>query len=109
MENKEMKWKLEEETQQPEEKAVESRIDKLALAEFILSKLPGELVEMLEKGESPQNLITMWENRMLKKENQALKKRLSKENGKPLKLASEGDETEKDPFIAGFIQAMDNY
>ena len=68
MENKEMNWKLEEETQQPEEKAVESRIDKLALAEFILSKLPGELVEMLEKGESPQNLITMWENRMLKKE-----------------------------------------
>ena len=109
MENKEMDWKLEEETQQPEEKAVESRIDKLALAEFILSKLPGELVDMLEKGESPQNLITMWENRMLKKENQALKKRLSKENGKPLKLASEGDETEKDPFIAGFIQAMDNY
>ena len=39
MENKEMNWKLEEETQQPGEKAVESRIDKLALAEFILSKV----------------------------------------------------------------------
>ena len=109
MENKEMDWKLEEETQQPEEKAVESRIDKLALAEFILSKLPKEVVEMLEKGESPQNLITMWENRMLKKENQALKSRLAKADHKPLKLASEGGEAEKDPFMAGFLQAMNNY
>ncbi len=108
MENKEMDWKLEEETQQ-EEKAVESKVDKTALADFILSKLPGELVEMLEKGENPQTLVTLWENRMLKKENQSLKNRLAKADGKPLKLASEGGETEKDPFIAGFIQAMNNY
>ncbi len=110
MENKEMDWKLEEETQQPvKEKTQESKIDKTALADFILSKIPEELVEMLEKGESPQTLVTLWENRMLKKENQALKNRLGKAGGKPLKLASEGGETEKDPFIAGFIQAMDNY
>ena len=108
MENKEMDWKLEEETQQ-EEKAVESKVDKTALADFILSKLPGELVEMLEKGENPQTLVTLWENRMLKKENQSLKNRMAKADGKPLKLASEGGETEKDPFIAGFIQAMNNY
>lgn len=114
MEKKEMGWKLEEETQQAAgesvtEKEQESKIDKTALADFILSKLPSEMVEMLEKGETPQNLIVMWENRMLKKENQELKSRLAKETHKPLKLADEGGKAEKDPFVAGFIQAMANY
>ena len=45
----------------------------------------------------------------MKKENEALKSRLEKATEKPLKLAGEGGEGEKDPFAAAFMEAMNQY
>lgn len=112
MEKEKLDWKLEEEQQTDEKQdqhMKESKIDKIALADFILSKLPKEMLDMLEKGEKAETLLIQWENKMLKKENEALKSRLEKAASNPLKLAGQGGEGEKDPFMAGFMQAMTNY
>lgn len=114
MEKEKMEWQLvtedaENKQETAQEQPKESRIDKIALADFILSKLPKEILDMLENGEKAESIVIQWENRMLKRENSALKNRLEKASSTPLKLAGEGGESEKDPFMAGFIQAMANY
>ncbi len=108
MEEKKLEWQLEQPKEEKEVKQ-ESRLDKTALADYIISRMPQELVQMLENGKDIESLVMQWENRMLKKENDALRKRLEKETAKPLTLAGEGGEGEKDPFVAGFMQALANY
>ena len=108
MEDKKQEWKLEQ-PQEDVQEAKENKLDKTALADYIISKMPAELVEQLAQGKDIETLVMQWENRMLKKENEALKKRLEKETAKPLTLAGEGGEGEKDPFAAGFMQALANY
>lgn len=107
MEEKKQEWQLKPQEQEPQQS--ESKVDKVALADYILSRLPQELKDQLEAGRDISSLVTEWENKMLKKENEALKSRLEKQSAKPLTLAGEGGEGEKDPFVAGFMQALTNY
>ena len=109
MEDKKQQWQLEQEEEVSQTKQTESKLDKTALADFILAKMPKEMVQMLEEGKDMESLVMQWENRMLKKENEALKSRLEKATEKPLKLAGEGGEGEKDPFAAAFMEAMNQY
>ena len=109
MEDKKQQWQLEQKEEVSRPKQTESKLDKTALADFILAKMPKEMVQMLEEGKDMESLIMQWENRMLKKENEALKSRLEKATEKPLKLAGEGGEGEKDPFAAAFMEAMNQY
>lgn len=109
MEDKKQQWQLEQKEEVSRPKQTESKLDKTALADFILAKMPKEMVQMLEDGKDMESLIMQWENRMLKKENEALKSRLEKATEKPLKLAGEGGEGEKDPFAAAFMEAMNQY
>lgn len=109
MEEKKLEWQLEQPKEEMKEPQKEDRLDKTALADYIISKMPAELVARLREGKDMESLVMQWENRMLKKENDALKKRLEKETAKPLTLAGEGGEGAKDPFVAGFMQAMANY
>ena len=109
MEDKKQQWQLEQKEEVSRPKQTESKLDKTALADFILAKMPKEMVQMLEDGKDMESLVMQWENRMLKKENEALKSRLEKATEKPLKLAGEGGEGEKDPFAAAFMEAMNQY
>ena len=109
MEDKKQQWQLEQKEEVSRPKQTESKLDKTALADFILAKMPKEMVQLLEEGKDMESLIMQWENRMLKKENEALKSRLEKATEKPLKLAGEGGEGEKDPFAAAFMEAMNQY
>lgn len=109
MEDKKQQWQLEQKEEVSRPKQTESKLDKTALADFILAKMPKEMVQMLEEGKDMESLVMQWENRMLKKENEALKSRLEKATEKPLKLAGEGGEGEKDPFAAAFMEAMNQY
>ena len=109
MEDKKQQWQLEQKEEVSQPKQTEGKLDKTALADFILAKMPKEMVQMLEEGKDMESLVMQWENRMLKKENEALKSRLEKATEKPLKLAGEGGEGEKDPFAAAFMEAMNQY
>lgn len=110
MEDKKQEWTLAEENSQPQqEKQEKPAVDKNALADYIIARMPQEMLAMLEEGKDMDAIVTQWENRMLKKENQALKSRLEKAVEKPLTLAGEGGEGEKDPFAAAFMQAMNQY
>lgn len=109
MEDKKQQWQLEQKEEVSRPKQTESKLDKTALADFILAKMPKEMVQLLEEGKDMESLVMQWENRMLKKENEALKSRLEKATEKPLKLAGEGGEGEKDPFAAAFMEAMNQY
>ena len=109
MEDKKQQWQLEQKEEVSRPKQTESKLDKTALADFILAKMPKEMVQMLEEGKDMESLVMQWENRMLKRENEALKSRLEKATEKPLKLAGEGGEGEKDPFAAAFMEAMNQY
>ena len=107
-EKEKQEWKLEQ-TRQPEktrEEKIEKAVDKERLADYILERLPAEAVKMLEKGTSIQQVMAEIENQNLKKENARLKAQLAEKTKEPLTLASEGGEREKDPFAAGFMQAM---
>ena len=109
MEDKKQQWQLEQKEEVSTEKQPENKLDKTALADFILAKMPKEMVQMLQDGKDMETLVMQWENKMLKKENEALKSRLEKATDKPLKLAGEGGEGEKDPFAAAFMEAMNQY
>lgn len=107
-EKEKQEWKLEQ-TRQPEktrEEKTEKAVDKERLADYILERLPAEAVKMLEKGTSIQQAMAEIENQNLKKENARLKAQLAEKTKEPLTLASEGGEREKDPFAAGFMQAL---
>jgi len=90
--------------QEPQEKPAE--IDKIALADYIIAKLPQEIIEGLQSGKSVAEMMIQWENSRLKKENEILKSKLNKNKAEPLTLAGQGGEKEKDPFAAGFLRAM---
>ena len=94
---------------QKEETKPEKKLDKEALADYIIAKMPGEMLESLYAGKSMGEVISMWENNRLKKENEELKAKLEQATRKPLTLKSEGGEGEKDPFALGFMQAMQQY
>ena len=79
------------------------------LAEYMMSRMPKEILDSLEKGKSVEEVIAQMENSRLKKENDELKKQLEKTGYEPLKLTGEGGEREKDPFALGFMQAMNDY
>lgn len=107
-EKEKQEWKLEQ-TRQPEKtrkEKTEKAVDKERLADYILERLPAEAVKMLEKGTSIQQVMAEIENQNLKKENARLKAQLAEKTKEPLTLASEGGEREKDPFAAGFMQAL---
>lgn len=99
------KWEL---TQQSQEKP-EKKVDKEALADYVISRMPGEMLESLYAGKSMGEVMSIWENTRLKKENEELKAKLEQATRKPLTLKSEGGEGEKDPFMLGFMQAMQQY
>ena len=105
---KEAENKQQEET--AEEKAVpERKLDKEALADYVISKLPGEMLESLYAGKGMGEVMSEWENARLKKENEELKNKLEQAVRRPLTLKSEGGEVVKDPFALGFMQAMKMY
>ncbi|MBR5521128.1 MAG: hypothetical protein IKU54_03940 [Oscillospiraceae bacterium] len=92
-----------------EEAKEEKKLDKEALADYMISRMPAEMLESLYTGKTMGEVMSAWENTRLKKENQELKAKLEKANHKPLTLKSEGGEGEKDPFALGFMQAMQQY
>lgn len=101
---KKQEWTLEKE---PAEKTgTEKTVNKEELADYILSHMPREMVNMLKEGKSVGEVMTAMENRKLKKENRRLKSELEKHTKQPLTLTSRGGEGEKDPFADGFMQAM---
>ena len=108
MEDKKQEWTLAQEDSQPQQEK-QPAVDKNALADYIIARMPQEMLDMLAGGKDMDAIVTQWENRMLKKENQALKVRLEKAVEKPLTLAGEGGDGEKDPFAAAFMQAMNQY
>ena len=50
MEDKKQQWQLEQKEEVSRPKQTESKLDKTALADFILAKMPKEMVQMLEDG-----------------------------------------------------------
>lgn len=108
MEDKKQEWTLAQEDSQPQQEK-QPAVDKNALADYIIARMPQEMLDMLAGGKDMDAIVTQWENKMLKKENQALKARLEKAVEKPLTLAGEGGDGEKDPFAAAFMQAMNQY
>ncbi|MBQ8604370.1 MAG: hypothetical protein IJ410_05980 [Oscillospiraceae bacterium] len=108
--DKEQEKQIQEwELTQKEETKPERKLDKEALADYVISKMPGEMLESLYAGKSMGEVMSMWENTRLKKENEELKAKLEQASHKPLTLKSEGGEGEKDPFTLGFMQAMQQY
>ncbi len=107
---KEQEKKMQEwELVQKEEQKPEKKLDKEALADYVISKMPAEMLESLYAGKTMGEVMNMWENTRLKKEIEELKVKLEQANRKPLTLKSEGGEGEKDPFALGFMQAMQQY
>lgn len=82
---------------------------KEALADYILARMPKEMADSLKRGKTVGEIMAQMENSRLKKENEDLKLKLEKTGHKPLTLAGEGGENEKDPFALGFMQAFNNY
>lgn len=99
-------WKLEQTQPEKVPQEPESSVDKERLADYVLERLPVQAVKMLEKGASIRQVMAEIENQNLKKENASLKAQLAEKTKEPLTLASEGGEREKDPFAAGFMQAL---
>jgi len=104
-EEKAAEWVVEKREEDPQER----KLDKEALADYVISKMPGEMLESLYAGKSMGEVMSMWENTRLKKENEELKAKLEQITHRPLTLKSEGGEGEKDPFALGFMQAMQQY
>lgn len=102
-EKKKTEWTVEDTQEQPEKTVT---IDKEALADYIIERLPEEIISGLQAGKSMAEMMMQWENSKLKKENEILKSKLAKNSEKPLTLAGQGGEKEKDPFAAGFLRAM---
>ena len=48
MADKKQQWQLEQKEEVAQPKEAESKLDKTALADFILAKMPKEMVQMLE-------------------------------------------------------------
>ena len=108
MEEKEkLEWTLEE--KEAEVKQEKKEIDKIALADYVLSFMPQEIIDELEQGRDVSAVMIKAENDRLKKENELLKTKLAKAVKKPLMLNGEGGENPKDPFALGFVQAMTDY
>ena len=109
MEEKEMKQVMTEETAETENSAEETKQLKDAVAEYVLARMPKEMADSLKNGKTMGEVMAQWENEKLKKENETLRQKLEKTEVKPLKLAGEGGEREKDPFALGFMQAFNEY
>ena len=113
MEEKEkLEWTVENgemEAEKQDKEQPQEQIDKIALADYVISVMPQEMVAQLKQGKTIQQVMAVMENEKLKKENEMLKSKLSQLETKPLELAGRGGAQEKDPFALGFIQAMNNY
>lgn len=109
MEEKE-KWtvpteNVEEKPKNLEEKEEKSEREKIA--DYVISRLPDEIQSQINSGKSLAEILSMWENYNLKRENRNLKVKLEKFTEEPISLESSGGEGEKNPFAAGFMLAME--
>ncbi len=96
-----------ESTETGEENKV--KIMKEALADYVLARMPQDMADSFYSGMPVGEIVSAWENSQLKKENRQLKQKLEQATDRPLTLAGQGGEREKDPFALGFMQAMESY
>lgn len=85
----------------------EEKGEREKIADYVISRLPDEVQNRVNSGKTLAEVLSMWENYNLKRENRDLKIKLEKFTEEPISLESSGGEGEKNPFAAGFMLAME--
>ena len=90
MEEKE-KWAVPTENAEEKPKNLEEKEEKSErekIADYVISRLPDEIQSQINSGKTLAEILSMWENYNLKRENRNLKVKLEKFTEEPISLES---------------------